>query len=42
MSQSIQQSANYLLAEELERDISVIMRKRLLEGYSMDVSYILP
>ncbi|CAO3664754.1 unnamed protein product [Rhizopus microsporus] len=36
MSQSIQQSADYLLAEELERDISVVMRKRLLEGYSMD------
>ncbi len=32
-------STDKALAKELDRDISVVMRKRLIEGYSMDVSW---
>ncbi|KAG0743717.1 hypothetical protein G6F63_007654 [Rhizopus arrhizus] len=34
--ETIKQSKDGLLAKQLERDISVVMRKRLLEGYSMN------
>ena len=37
--ETIKQSKDGLLAKQLERDISVVMRKRLLEGYSMNVTH---
>lgn len=36
--ETITYSIDKALVKELDKDISVVMRKRLLEGYSMDVS----
>lgn len=36
--ETITYSTDKALVKELDKDISVVMRKRLLEGYSMDVS----
>jgi hypothetical protein len=35
---NIRHMNNMVLSAELDKDISVVMRKRLIEGYSMDVS----
>jgi hypothetical protein len=38
VANTIAVSTDKALAKELDKDISVVMRKRLIEGYSMDVS----